>query len=255
MMVMMKTLLGLNNSNRLKFAACLALAVTFAVACNNSLLDFGAVASIEGVRDGGRFLQRKDKKNKKNKKKIAVFRKQIKNRKNAIKDKKDKAKKKIKDRKVDLDNKISQKKQKIDEIQQKINDLKNSNNDGVTASDAQPDASPPEGDFGIRFSKVNFPESVSIPNDFLPLQPFDFPVQGGTEDLLRQSYVHSVVTQKDHEVQFKIEELIESVGGLPTHAANGGDDFWVEFREVIVQQNHRRNGVPAAEVFPLAGIW
>eukprot|EP00549_Striatella_unipunctata_P022566 CAMPEP_0118700996 /NCGR_PEP_ID=MMETSP0800-20121206/16954_1 /TAXON_ID=210618 ORGANISM="Striatella unipunctata, Strain CCMP2910" /NCGR_SAMPLE_ID=MMETSP0800 /ASSEMBLY_ACC=CAM_ASM_000638 /LENGTH=568 /DNA_ID=CAMNT_0006601765 /DNA_START=65 /DNA_END=1771 /DNA_ORIENTATION=- len=111
-------------------------------------------------------------------------------------------------------------------------------------------------DFGIRFSKVVFEKDVKVPDGFLPLQKQNFPPRGQTDLLLRQSLVHSVITQEDFEVKRSIAKIIQKVGGLPTHA-NGDPNspFWDEFREVIQAQKDRRGKVAAPQVFPLADIW
>jgi len=81
-------------------------------------------------------------------------------------------------------------------------------------------------------------------------------VEGEVEAVLRQSNVHSVVTDGDREVYIPMSRLIDAVGGLPTHVSADKDSpFWGEFRAVIQAQKERRAKKRAGEVFPLPKVW
>lgn len=117
-------------------------------------------------------------------------------------------------------------------------------------------------DMGVRFNKVFFPENLTPPDavDVLPLAPTSFPICGDTTDLLRQSKCHSVIDTSDcFECDIPLSDLIQTVGGLPTHPHKNpseDDAYWAELREVILARQDRLNNVDPVEVLGrIPAVW
>jgi hypothetical protein len=95
----------------------------------------------------------------------------------------------------------------------------------------------------IRFSeKISFenpspPLEVVISN-FFPLSEDDFPMSQDLANVLQSSNCVSVILPDDYESTQSVAEMVELVGGTPTHAPQ--TDFWPLFHEVINYQIQRR---------------
>jgi len=117
----------------------------------------------------------------------------------------------------------------------------------------------------VRFSsKIKFKEAVYEKNKQLiqnvfPLGPNDYPITNKTvHDLLKVSKCASVILPNDYEVVRNMEEMVDLVGGLPTHAPNS--DFWPEFEQVVDMQLLRRergNDLASQAIpwFPIPQLW
>jgi len=93
----------------------------------------------------------------------------------------------------------------------------------------------------IRFSqKITFEKDVSLSeiNDFFPLGGNDYPMSSDLAELLSKSNCPSVVRPDDYEVSQSLQEMIQLVGGYPSHAPQAA--FWPWFEEVAVYQQQRR---------------
>jgi hypothetical protein len=96
----------------------------------------------------------------------------------------------------------------------------------------------------IRFSeKISFenpspPLEVLISN-FFPLSEDDYPMSQGLANVLKSSNCVSVMSPNDYECSQSVAEMVELVGGIPTHAPQR--EFWPLFREVVSYQIQRRD--------------
>jgi hypothetical protein len=120
------------------------------------------------------------------------------------------------------------------------------------------------GDSGeIRFSrKISFNNpsltlEVEISRLF-PLSSEDFPMSQALANILKISNCVSVVRPDDYESSQSVAEMVEVVGGTPTHAPQL--EFWPLFREVVSYQITRRakGGVEAMKAMywlNLPALW
>lgn len=120
-----------------------------------------------------------------------------------------------------------------------------------------PTAVLPPGDYGIRFSKVVFPEGTEEPVGFLPLTAENYPISEETATILRQTNCPSVVTPDDYECRgLNLDDMLNSVGVGPMHASSDPyDPFWDELRTVVDAQYLRREQKCTKQVMPLPKIW
>jgi len=113
----------------------------------------------------------------------------------------------------------------------------------------------------IRFSqKITFENDVSLNEikDFFPLGGNDYPMSSDLTELLSKSNCPSVVRPDDYEVSQSVQEMIQLVGGYPSHAPQAA--FWPWFEEVAVYQQQRRvfGNEPAMTKMPwlnLPNLW
>jgi hypothetical protein len=122
-----------------------------------------------------------------------------------------------------------------------------------------PSTSPPsDDDLGLRFSKVAWKDPSMVPSIVQrSLVAEDYPLQGYMGYWVRQSKCPSVVMEKDcFECQVPFEDLVNLVGGHPTHpSGNPESPYWTEFREVVDMQKLRLQGADPMTVMPLADTW
>jgi hypothetical protein len=125
-----------------------------------------------------------------------------------------------------------------------------------------------EGGGGENGPQIRFSEKISFENpsprlevvisNFFPLSEDDFPMSQDLADVLQSSNCVSVMLPDDYECSQSVAEMVELVGGTPTHAPRR--DFWPLFREVVSYQiQRRRDGeMDAMDVMPwlnLPELW
>jgi hypothetical protein len=104
------------------------------------------------------------------------------------------------------------------------------------------------GSYGNCATEIRFSEKVSFVNPnasleaiiskFFPLSKDDFPMSQDLANVLKRSNCASVVLHNDYESSQSVAEMVELVGGAPTHAPQR--EFWPLFREVVSYQMQRR---------------
>jgi hypothetical protein len=105
-------------------------------------------------------------------------------------------------------------------------------------------------DLGVRFS-------IMMPDH--PMGPEDYPLSSAMARFLRTStQAVSVVLPYDCDEcpDNSMKELIESLGGTPTHpSSDPHSPYWHELREVIRVQLYRRIGADPSTLMPMPSIW
>ena len=112
----------------------------------------------------------------------------------------------------------------------------------------------------LRFTRVSFPPEYehNYPESYLPLTKNDYPAQGLKSLMLKESTCPSVILLNDPGAGRNVTELIETVGGEPTHpSCDLENPFWLEFEEVVdlalvKKYNH---STPACMFMELPDLW
>ena len=115
-----------------------------------------------------------------------------------------------------------------------------------------------EVDLGIRFNKISFVDGIAPPEaaDVLPLGPEDYPIPLGTAKWLREVQAISVTQPSDcDECDIPLSDLIDAIGGYPSHPSSTNMDYWEELWEVVQVQEMRLNNVAASNLLKLPVIW
>jgi len=116
-----------------------------------------------------------------------------------------------------------------------------------------------QGDLGIRFSKIPFPENTVTPQAIsLPFTQDDYPFSNNVAlKLQTKSLAHSIITEGDYECQGNdVFEWIELLGGYPSMpSSDSGSEYWVELEDVIRAQELRRENRSATEYMVLPSMW
>jgi len=111
----------------------------------------------------------------------------------------------------------------------------------------------------ISFNEESYQNNKDLIKELFPLKKENYPITSDVlHNLLTQSNAVSIVLPNDYECSQSIKEMIEIVGGEPTHAPN--PEFWPELEKVIDLQILRRsNGDALASAtmpwFPLPKLW
>merc|ERR1712157_528730 len=111
----------------------------------------------------------------------------------------------------------------------------------------------------ISFNEESYQNNKDLIKELFPLKKEHYPITSDVlHNLLKQSNAVSIVLPNDYECSQSIKEMIEIVGGEPTHAPN--PEFWPELEKVIDLQILRRsNGDALASAtmpwFPLPKLW
>jgi hypothetical protein len=108
-------------------------------------------------------------------------------------------------------------------------------------------------DLGIRFNKVG--------DEAADLGIYDYPLEMATAKWLRSSTSAVSIVHPDDCMECPSDdefftELIESIGGEPTHPTmDPKSPYWQELREVVAVQLRRRNNIVPNAVLPMPNIW
>ena len=112
-------------------------------------------------------------------------------------------------------------------------------------------------DLDIRFSKVFVDEAYYTQAVDLPLTAAHYPLQATTFRWLRYSSAYSVMLPDVcMECDWDFEELVDTMGGPPTHvSSNETDPYWDELAHVVEMQRLRQEGVEPSTIMPLPDLW
>mmetsp|Transcript_19912 Transcript_19912/g.33064 ORF Transcript_19912/g.33064 Transcript_19912/m.33064 type:complete len:312 (-) Transcript_19912:9-944(-) len=119
----------------------------------------------------------------------------------------------------------------------------------IVVVDAQAD------DLDVRFNKVVM--IYDVPGTDLPLTSAHYPINADTFRWLRYSSAYSVTFPGScMECDWDLAELVETIGGPPTHpTSDESDPYWEELNHVVEIQHLRRQGVAPSTLMPLPDLW